>query len=265
MGHGRIPCAVAGPPDAPAIVLLHANGWSRAMWHAQMVALAGEFRVIAPDLPGHGALAAVPFTLDGAVAALDTVIGEVAGGRAVVVGLSLGGYVAMAHAAAHPGQVAGLALCGCSVAFRGRLRLLTQLTGALYDTLYTPRWGRRLVAKQQREAAAAYPPAVIGAQLADGFYPRYWGRALRQMARRDFRALLRGYDGPVVILNGERDHHNREAEDEQARAARDAPIAVIRDAGHLTNLDQPEAFTAAVRLFARQVAAPARMRPDGVA
>ena len=265
MSKGTITGVVAGPPGAPAIVLLHANGWTHAMWHPQIFALADEFRVIAPDLPGYGSLAADPFTLDGAVRVVANVVTELAGGRAVVAGLSLGGYVAMAHAAAQPEQVAGLALSGCSVAFRGHLRLLTLLTGEICDWLYMRRWGRQLALKQRSEAVANYAPEVIGAQLADGFYPRYWGRALVEMARRDFRALLCSYPGPVLILNGERDRRNRNAEDGQSRAAHDAPIAVMRDAGHLANLDQPEAFTAAVRLFARQVAAPARMRPDGVA
>jgi pimeloyl-ACP methyl ester carboxylesterase len=259
------PCGVAGPRDAPAIVLLHANGWSRAMWRSQIVALAGEFRVIAPDLPGHGALATVPFTLDAAARVVADAITAHAGGCAVVAGLSLGGYVAMVHAAEHPDQVAGLALSGCSVAFRGRTRLLTLLTGALYDRLYTQWWGRRLAAKQRSAAAATYSQAVIGAQLADGFYPRSWGRALREMARRDYRSLLRAYPGPVVILNGERDRYNRVAEDEQSIAAGHAPVVILRDAGHLANLDQPETFTTAVRIFAHQMAPPARMRPDGVA
>lgn len=256
---------VAGPGGAPAVVLLHGNGWSHAMWQPQITALSHDFRVIAPDLPGFGARAGARFTMDAAVEAVSDVIARHADGRALVAGLSLGGYVAMAHAAAHPEQVAGLALSGCSVAFRGRIRLLSRCFGALYDWLYCAWWERRLLAQQRREVAALYPPDVIGAQLADDFYPRDWGRALLEMARYDFRALLRAYPGPVLILTGERDRHNRAAEDEQTRVARHASLAIIRDAGHLANLDQPDAFTAALARFASQTPLTATVRPDGVA
>ena len=46
-----------GPPDAPAIVLLHAAAYTRQMWGPQMEALGGESRILAPDLPGHGSRA----------------------------------------------------------------------------------------------------------------------------------------------------------------------------------------------------------------
>ena len=255
----------AGRHDAPAIVLLHGNGWTHAMWQPQIAALSREYRLVAPDLPGFGALAAAPFRMDAAVRVVADAISRDAGGRALVCGLSLGGYVAMVHAAAHPEQVAGLALSGCSVAFRGRIRLLSLLAAAVYDRLAATRWERRLRANQRRAVAADYPPDVIGAQLADGFYPRYWGRALGEMARREYRELLASYPGPVLILNGERDRHNRAAEDDQSLAARDAPVAILRGAGHLANLDQPEAFTAALRTFARQTLPAASVRPDGVA
>lgn len=256
---------LSGSEGAPAIVLLHGNGWSHAMWQPQITALSNDFRVIAPDLPGFGARAGTRFTMDGAVEVVSEVIARHAGRRALVAGLSMGGYVAMAHAAAHPEQVAGLVLSGCSVAFRGRIRLLSLLFGALYDRLYSARWERRLLAKQRRDVAALYPSSVIGAQLADGFYPREWGRALLEMARCDVRAWLRAYPGSVLILNGERDRHNRAKEDEQARAARHASLAIIRDAGHLANLDQPDVFTSALARFATQTLLTATVRPDGVA
>ena len=85
---------VAGPAGAPAIVFVHGTRLTGAMWSAQQAALADEFRTIAVDLPAHGSREAEPFTLDAAAAAVDDAIGTEAAGRAVVVGLSLGGYVA---------------------------------------------------------------------------------------------------------------------------------------------------------------------------
>jgi pimeloyl-ACP methyl ester carboxylesterase len=85
----------AGPLGAPPIVFVHGSRVTRKMWLPQMEALADDFRVIALDLPGHGVLASTPFRLETALAVIDDVIRRGASGRALVVGLSLGGYLAM--------------------------------------------------------------------------------------------------------------------------------------------------------------------------
>jgi NADH-quinone oxidoreductase subunit B len=99
---------VAGPPDAPPIVFIHGIRLTGAMWTAQQAALADAFRTIAVDLPAHGVGASETFTLEGAVDSVAATIRKEGGGRAVVVGLSLGGYVAMTLAAREPGLVRGL-------------------------------------------------------------------------------------------------------------------------------------------------------------
>ena len=68
----------------------------------------------------------------------------------------------------------------------------------------------------------------------------------------DFPAALARYPGPTLILNGQRDWVHRTAERAYARAARNARIQIIARAGHIASLDQPEAFTAAVRAFRSQ-------------
>ena len=98
---------VDGPPSAPAIVFVHGTRLTKAMWLLQQAALHDEFRTIALDLPGHGARADEPFTLEAGADAVSAAIRDHAGGRAIVVGLSLGGYVAMALAAREPERVRG--------------------------------------------------------------------------------------------------------------------------------------------------------------
>ncbi|HLW44158.1 MAG TPA: alpha/beta hydrolase, partial [Candidatus Acidoferrales bacterium] len=102
---------VAGPPGAPTIVFLHGMRVTRKMWKSQMERLANSYRLIALDLPGHGALSNIPFRLDGAVTTIAEVINrEGRNARALVVGISLGGYVSMEFGARYPEKTVGLVI-----------------------------------------------------------------------------------------------------------------------------------------------------------
>ena len=97
--------------DRPTIVFLHGTRLTGAAWATQTEALADRFHCLAPDLPGHGRAAGTPFTLDSAAASVAELIErEAHGGRAIVVGLSLGGAVGLRTAIQHPDLVERLVL-----------------------------------------------------------------------------------------------------------------------------------------------------------
>ena len=243
---------VAGPTDAPAILLVHGSVVTRVIWRPQIQALSDRFRVIAPDLPGHGALAATPFTFDSAVETLVRVIETEARGRALVVGLSLGGYVAIELARQHPGRVAGLVLSGCSLNFRGALG--TYL--AVVSWLMRRGWLSQSRAKAEQKTRKIFPPAladVAEAQIKAGVYPEALGPAFAEMAHQDFSGHLSEYPGPTLILNGANDSASKRGADAFVAAARNAKLQTLAGAGHACNLDQPEAFSQAVRGFADSI------------
>ena len=96
-------------------MFLHGTRLTRAQWLPQLRRLSDRYRCIAVDLPGHGARRGEPFTMAGASDAVVAAIeAEAPAGRAVIVGLSLGGYVAIETAERCPERVAGLVLAGCS-------------------------------------------------------------------------------------------------------------------------------------------------------
>ena len=242
----------AGPEDAPAIVLIHGAVVTRKMWLPQLRGLCDEFHVIAPDLPGHGALANTPFTFESAADVLSDLIQQEARGRALVVGLSLGGYVAMELANLSPHQVAGLVLSGSSLNFQGALAGYLKFVSWLMQR----GWLKMKREQAEQKVRRMFPPALADAadaQLQAGVYPGPLGASYAGMAGRDFRAILGRYPGPSLILNGEKDSASRRGENKFASTARQGSVQTILGAGHACNLDQPEKYNQAVRDFARSI------------
>jgi pimeloyl-ACP methyl ester carboxylesterase len=246
---GSLGAVVAGPPDAPAIVFIHGTRLTGAMWTPQMAALAGDFRAIAVDLPAHGTRADEPFNLAGAADAVASTIRAEAGGRAVVVGLSLGGYVGMELAAREPEVVRGLVLSGATaeptgvriVPYLAIARVIDQVDLERLDRVNTWFFRRR------------FPPEIADPIVAGGFWSRGGAAALRSVAGERFVPRLAAYPGPSLILNGEYDVPFRLFAASFAAAAQDARRVRLAGASHLANLDRPAAFSAAVRRFARSL------------
>jgi pimeloyl-ACP methyl ester carboxylesterase len=242
----------AGPAHAPAIVLVHGSVVSRKMWLPQLRGLSDVYRVIAPDLPGHGGRSDERFTFAAASQVLADLIERETSGRALVVGASLGGYVAIDLAHRFPERVGALVLAGASRNFMGALGLYLRLVGGAMRRGWLTQTRERAEERTRR----LFPPSldeVAEAQITAGVFPDALGPAFAEMAGRDFQLLLADYPGPTLILNGERDAGPRASAPRFARGARQAEVATIPDAGHACNLDQPELFNRAVRAFAARV------------
>jgi pimeloyl-ACP methyl ester carboxylesterase len=241
---------VAGPADAPALVFVHGTRLTRSMWDAQRKELADRFRVIALDLPGHGTLADRPFTVEAAADEVARVIEEAVGGPAVVVGLSLGGYVAMDLAARRPELIRGLVLSGATaepVGARAWPYLALAWAMDRFD-------GPRLEALNAWFFRTRFRPAIAEPIVTGGFWSRGGAVALRALTGQRYVPRLATYRGPILILNGEYDLPFRLGAGSFARAAVDVRRVRLRGATHLANLDRPAAFSAAVRRFADELA-----------
>lgn len=219
------------------VVLVHGLRTSRTMWRAQVDALgAYGSPALAVDLPGHGGRRGERFTLDGAVAAVGDGVAEV-GGRALVVGLSLGGYVAIAHAARYPDQVTGLVAASCStrplVALVDGWALLARGIARLPDAgagLNQGMVDRVLTADAARDVAAG------------GFALDVVDDVLREMRGATPVADLARVQAPVWLVNGRYDHFRGE-ERRFLRACRDGRLVIVPGATHLVSLAAPVGFT----------------------
>jgi pimeloyl-ACP methyl ester carboxylesterase len=239
----------AGTRGFPSIVFVHGSVVTRKMWLPQLRGLADAFDVLAPDLPGHGALAGTPFTFASAARSLDELIARETRGTALVAGVSLGGYVAIELAARYPHRVTGLILSGCSVNFTGILGVYLKSVGALMRR----GWFNQSLAQAEARTRRMFPTALAAdaeAQVRAGVYPQSLAPAFSEMAGCDFAEILSKYAGPVLILNGERDSTSRRGQARFIHAHRNARVQVLEGAGHACNLDQPEAYNDAVRAFA---------------
>ncbi len=235
------------PGRAPAIVFLHGTRLTGAQWAIQVASLESEFRCLTPDLLGHGVAADRRFTLAGAAEAVAQTIAAEAGGPAIIVGLSLGGYVAMDVAARWPERVAGLVLAGASAEPIGPRAIAFRALGWIFDTI-DESWLRRLNAWFFRWR---YRPAIAEPIIAGGFHFRGGAVAVRALVGERFRQRLARFGGPTLILNGEFDVIFRLSQRSFLDVAADGRAAIIPWATHLTNIDRPEAFSTAVRRFAR--------------
>ncbi len=107
--------------SGPSIVFLHGLGMTAHTWDAVAARLSDRFEVVAVDLPGHGDSPCpedpAAFTRDAALADLDEVLATL-DGPAVLVGHSLGGYLALAHAATRPDVARGIVVLNTGPGFR---------------------------------------------------------------------------------------------------------------------------------------------------
>jgi pimeloyl-ACP methyl ester carboxylesterase len=247
-----------GPDGAPVLVLLHGTRRTRAMWRRQLDGLADAFRLLAVDLPAHGTLADVPFRLEDASNLVAAVIERAAGGRAIVVGVSLGGYVAMDLGARRPDLVDGLVVVNATAEPRTVVRAAPGAVGsyllvAASEQLRRP--ATTLAGPTAGENAGLPAPGTNDGRATSGWLFKGGTRAMAWALGQSFTPRLAAYPGPTLILNGRDDDLFRRDERAFLAAAADGRLELIADTGHLASEEQPEAFNDAVRRFAREVEA----------
>lgn len=241
--------------SGPAVLLLHAFPLSGTMWRHQLTRLGGRYRLIVPDLRGFGATDAPPgvVSMDQYADDAAALLAHVGVARAAVVGLSMGGYVAFALWRRHAERVAALVLADTRPGADGDEARATRETnarlaeeqgvGAVADKLIPS-----LVAPHAPQALRDELRAIITANSPDGVAGALRGMAVRPDSTRDLATI----GVPTLAIVGELDGLTPPAESERivaGVAGRPAELALIAGAGHLSALEAPEAFSAALEGF----------------
>lgn len=274
-GMPRVHTLRRGSAGTLPLVLLHAFPVDHRMWWDVTDLLAGDRTVLAPDLPGFGtspsgpdvarAVGADPQTpsIDVMGDGVATALRGLGVQRAVVAGLSMGGYVAMSMAQRHPGLVAGLGLIDTKSTADDAAAQAKRLEVA-----------EAVLAEQRVDAVSGMRTAVLGVtsratrpDLADRIEgwirdqgPDAVAWAQRAMAVRPDRTELLGrYRGPALVVVGEEDELSPvPAAQHMVDALTDVELVTVPRSGHMTSNESPEPVASALnRLLRRAEAAQA--------
>jgi 3-oxoadipate enol-lactonase len=241
--------------EGPAMLLVHGLGGSHDDWRLQRPEFAARHRVIAPDLRGFGASARRgPYTIRQHARDMAALVDARRAGPAHIVGLSMGGAVAIEMALLAPGAVASLVLANTAPGF-----ILTN-------------WQRRRMALTRAALAAFLGVGAVARHFAERAFPaRYQGRLRRRLIRRAestsrwvYLATLRGLTRwsaaaklssiavPTLVLGGAEDDIT--TSDEKRRWTALIPRArfiEIRGSRHHSEQDSPARFNREVLDFVK--------------
>jgi pimeloyl-ACP methyl ester carboxylesterase len=237
--------------EGPVVLFLHGLGMTRTGWDAQLADLGDRWRCVAWDMPGYGA--SPPLERLSIAAAADAAAGLVAdlGGPVHVVGLSMGGMVALELALRHPDAVRSLALCDTSPAFgldgtdpeAWRAARLAHLGEGVRVEDFAETVLRGVMAPDAEPEAVALAVASMLRVPIPGLR-----QAIAALPDHDARARLGRIAAPTLVVVGELDEETPPAYAEALAAGiPGARLEVIPGAGHYTPLEAPAVLNALLR------------------
>lgn len=259
-GGASIEYETAGPRDGLPIVLVHGFPFSRAMWQAQVAALRQDHYVVSYDVRGHGGSdpGDGQYTLELFVDDFIALLDHLKLRSVVGVGLSMGGYILLRAIERHPDRFRGLVLCDTrseADGNEGKIKRAQQAAAVRADGVEA--FGDNFLKAAFHEATfAEKPDAVAGIRaVVRGTSPLAVAGTLIALAgRTDSTPSLFRIGVPTLIMVG---RHDALTPPSASQAMKEkipgAELHVIPDAGHLSNLENPEEFTTHLFNFLHRV------------
>ncbi len=253
--------AERGIPNGLPVIFIHGFPFSHEMWEPQMKALPNTIRAISYDVRGHGASDVgdgqytIEFFVDDLIGLMDHLVID----RAVLCGLSMGGYIALRAVERHPDRVRGLILSDTRSDADGndgkirRSDTIRSVRSAGVDA-FAEDFLKNVFAP---ESFATHPDAValIRRIIRMNSPLGICGTVLALAARTDTTAALASIACPTVLIGGEKDVLTPPAALRQMHEhIKGSTLHIVRNAGHMTNLEQPDAFNEIIIPFLRRLA-----------
>jgi pimeloyl-ACP methyl ester carboxylesterase len=229
------------------VLLSHGYSATGRMWAGQHRALGDRYRVISWDMRGHGQTVTpddpAQYSADLTVADMRALLGHLGIERAVIGGLSLGGYVSLAFYLAHPEMVEALVICDSGPGYRNAEARAQWNERALARAAELEAKGLDALAGRSREMREAMGHHRSAQGLA---------HAARGMLAQQGSAVIDGLPSvrvPTLVIVGDQDQPFLAPCEYIAKKIAGARLEVSAGAGHSSNLDQPEAFNRVLRDF----------------
>jgi pimeloyl-ACP methyl ester carboxylesterase len=235
--------------EGPALLLSHGYSATGRMWDGQLAAFSDRHRVIAWDMRGHGETQSPSdpgqYSADATVADMKALLSHLGVQRGVIGGLSLGGYVSLAFALAHPDMVRALVICDSGPGYRNAEARAAWNKRAHDRAAELEARGLEVLGGRSREMREALGHHVSAQGLA---------HAARGMLAQEGSHVIDGLPSirvPTLVIVGDRDEPFLAPCRYIAGKIPGARLEVIEGAGHSSNLDQPEAFNRVLGDFLR--------------
>jgi 3-oxoadipate enol-lactonase len=242
------------------VLLLHGFPFNRSMWHEQVEALTPRYRVITPDLRGHGETMVTggPATMDEMARDVAALMETLEISRATVAGLSMGGYVALALYKLFPLRVRALVLAdtraqadteeACENRELQAEKALNEGMGPVAEAMLPQLLSPKTMARRP-QVVARVREMIVNTK------PQGAAAAQRGMAQRsDQLPFLWRIIAPTLIVVGREDAITPVSDSERMhREIGGSRLEVIEDAGHVSNLEQPESFNRVLTKFLRDL------------
>jgi pimeloyl-ACP methyl ester carboxylesterase len=225
------------------------------MWDAQVDQLSDHHRVLAPDFRGFGrSVNDQPFTIESLADNIHTFVQQLAAKPCVLVGLSMGGYVALAYAKLVPGDLRGLILIDTkSEADTAEGKAGRQKMIELVRSSGSAAVADQMMPKMLAPGTLQSRPEVVRAMRAmmENCSPQTIEYALAAMRDRpDRTGELPSIKVPTLVIVGEHDAITPpDGAERMQKAIPGAKLEVIRGAGHMSPLEQPEQVNRAIERF----------------
>jgi pimeloyl-ACP methyl ester carboxylesterase len=231
--------------DGPPVLLTHGYSASADMWAGQIAPFSKHYKLITWDMRGHGRTDypddPAKYSEAETVADMAAILDAVGARTAVIGGLSLGGYMSLAFHLAHPERTQALLIIDTGPGYKkdeGRAG-----------------WNVTAIRRAEKfEKEGLPPPGTGGAETRAAPHRDATGlaKAARGMLTQHTPAVINSLPDirvPLLVVVGSKDEPFLAASDYMAAKIPGAKKAVIPDAGHAANIDQPAAFNAAVLGF----------------